>query len=170
MKNSTSPPDRPALWLSLMGGSVAGLISVRVALWSALTHQPMDWHSRHIGHLIGMPLGNVFIPVVVALVARRRYFLWAALAVGIKLFWTLTDRIVTGNGPGFLHDLLYNSISDVIDLFLFAGTASLIRFWVIRKGKRAVAAREAMNQMAAAQYAPHQEGVWPPPPTRPPDA
>lgn len=161
--------DRSTLWLSLLGGSIAGLIFVRVALWSALTHQPMDQRARIIGHRIGDPLGDILIPVLVALVARRRYFLWACLAVGIKLFWTLTDRIVAGNGPGFLSDLAGNGLDDMGYLLLFAGTASLIRFLVARKQERAVATREAMSQMAAAQYPPHQEGVWPPPPTRPTD-
>lgn len=161
--------DRPALWLSLLGGSVAGLISVRVALWSALTHQPMDMQARHIGHLIGGNLGNLVIPPLVALLARRRYFLWACLAIGVKLFWTLTDRIVAGNGPGFLRDLIVNGRADLTDLLAVAGTASLIRFLVVRKRERAAAVQEARNQMLAAQYPPHQEGVWPPPPTRPAD-
>ena len=157
--------DRPALWLSFLGGSIAGLISVRVALWSTLTHQPMDLQARRAGHIDGYLLGDFLIPVLLALLARRRSFLWACLAVGVKLFWTLTDRIVTGNGPGFLHDLVRNGLSDLPYLLLFAGPASLIRFLLVWSRDRAAAAREAMNQ--ATPYPPQQEEVWPPPPTGP---
>lgn len=156
-------PDKTALWLSLGGASLTGLIFIAPALWAALTHTPERQPLHVTLALFDLFVGLIGLLVAVALKARRCSFLWALLATAVHLFWTITDRLVNHNWPGLRSDLVENGLGGMVITSIFAGPTSFVR-WQMRLS------RERAARAARAWQAPQetQEGIWPPPPTRPP--
>lgn len=156
-------PDRRALWLSLGGGTLTGLLFVAPALWAAVTHTREDEALHAARSDLDQILGRVCLPLIVALCARRRAFLWAALAMMVHTFWTVSDRFVTQNWAGLRSDTVQNGGGDLFFLLLLAGPVSFVR-WQVRLARD----RAELASRAYSGPAEPEEGVWPPPPTRPP--
>ena len=153
--------------LILIGGSVFGLMFDWDALLPALLHRPFNYNSHGMMHQAGLVLGNIVLPLTVAVVAPRKSFLWAAAALVVAVAWSLLDRVVALNGPGFVHDLLDNATVALVILLFLCGPLSLIRFWR-RRHKERKAQRITALQTWMQQQTEEQPGVWPPPIQIPP--
>ena len=163
---------RWTLGLVLAGGNVFGFMGVWEALSPALRHRPFHYGSSHHSGLalLGILLGTFVLPIVVACLAPRKSFLWAAAPSGIVLAWSLTDRVAAGNAPGLLHDLKGNALAFSLTLLLLCGPISLIRL-LMRRSRQGQARRLEEQQAWMRHSYEAQAGVWPPPirPAGPPE-
>ncbi len=153
---------RWTLGLVIVGGSVFGFMQDWEALSPALRHRPFSYNSSHDAlSTLGSLLGDFALPVAVSFIAPRKSFFWAAATLGVGLAWSLMDRVVTVNGPGFLSDLENNGVSALATLLIFCSPISLVRLGLRRR--RDGRLRRIAEQQAWMQASEAQAGVWPPP-------
>ena len=161
-KNRDKIKARWTLGLVLIGGNLFGLMFDSDALWAALRHRPFAYGTHSAVSELGTALGDFVLPIAVVSLAPRKSFLWGGMSLGITLAWSLMDRVVALNGPGFLHDFMENGTGYIISLLVLCGPISLIRF-LVQRGRdrrlRRIAAQQAWLQQASED----QAGVWPPP-------
>ena len=153
---------RWTIGLTIIGGSIFGLMFDWEALYPALTHRMFHYGSHGDIAMLGELIGGYVLPLVVVFLAPRKSFIWAAAALGVGLVWSLMDRIVTLNDPGLLSDLKDNGAAALVTLIVLCSPISLVRLLLRRRhdGKlRRIAAQQAWMQQASQA----QAGVWPPP-------
>ena len=152
--------DRYCLWLSLGGGSLAGIIWILPALGTALgsslwaSARPRDFHR----------VGDLLLIVVISYTARvpRRRLLWVFAPATLWLVWSVTDSIVSGNWLVLIFDLHNNTLNVGLDLFF--GCLIALVLGHLGRGREE---EDAVPDAASAMRFDSQEGVWPPAPNYP---
>jgi hypothetical protein len=163
---STPGLDRRALWLSVGGGSVTGLLFSWAYIQSSLTGQPLDQGLDGFGDAVEDLIGDLVLPLLISLLARRRPFLWAVLGMAANLLWSVADRVVARNWAGLFSDLRTNALTGAVTLMLISAPISLVRYLLRLRRERTAHALLAQRQ--AWESGSVQDGIWPPPPNRPP--
>lgn len=148
--------DKYCLWVALVGGNLARIVCILPALSAALGAPAwLPAWSQQMKHFYGVPL--IYSIAALGHTPRRR-LLWTFAPPMLWLFWSVTDRIVTHNWLGLIHDLKGNSVGAVI--YLLSGC-----FFALIQGKFGRGLEEEDTAEPAAQFE-ATEGVWPPPPRR----
>ena len=159
---------RWTLGLVIVGGSICGLMFDWEALYPALLHRTFSYGTHSVVSSFGLLLGRYLLPVVVTFLAPRKSFLWAAAVLGVSVAWSLMDRVVSLNGPGFIHDFKDNGYDALRALLIFCGPISFVRL-LLRRHRDGKTQRIAQQQAWMQQASEPQAGVWPPPPIKPAD-
>lgn len=149
--------DKYCLWVALIGGNLAGIVYVLPALSVALGAPawPSAW-----SHLMKRSYSLLLMYSIATLAqAPRRRLLWIFAPPVLWLLWSLTDRLVTHNWLGLLHDLKVHSLGAVI--YLLGGC--VIGLVGGKFGRGLEEEDKAAEQTAQFDST---EGVWPPPPRR----
>ncbi len=149
--------DKYCLWVALIGGNLAGIVYVLPALSVALGAPtwPLAW-SHLMMRFYSLPL---MYSVAVLAHSPRRRLPWIFAPPVLWLFWSVTDRLVTHNWLGLIHDLKVNSTGAVI--YLLGGC-----FFALISGKFGRGLEEENTAPEPVTQFDATESVWPPPPRR----